>query len=59
MTANGEINFQHTEATFHQERDSRVATLSFIYRFGKPINGQQKRKDGGAGTEQNRVKGGN
>jgi hypothetical protein len=59
MTAIGEINFQHTEASFHQERDSRVATLSFIYRFGKPINGQQKRKDGGAGTEQNRVKGGN
>ena len=58
MKANGEINFQHTEATFHQERDSRVATISFSYRFGKPINSQQKRKTGGAGTESNRVKGG-
>ncbi len=59
MQAKGEINFQRTEATFQQQRDSRVATLSFGYRFGKPIKGQQKRKTGGAGTEQNRVKGGN
>ena len=57
MPANGEINFQRTEASFHQERDSRVVTLSFAYRFGKPIKGAQKRKTGGAGTEQNRVKG--
>lgn len=59
MRTNGEINFQRTEASFHQERDSRVVTLSFGYRFGKPINGQQKRKTGGAATEQKRVKGGN
>lgn len=56
MIANGEINFQRTEASFQQRRDSRVATISFAYRFGKPINGVQKRKTGGAGTEQNRVK---
>ncbi|MBC7937580.1 MAG: TonB-dependent receptor [Rhizobacter sp.] len=59
MRTNGEINFQRTEASFHQERDSRVVTLSIGYRFGKPIKGLQKRKTGGAGTEQNRVKGGN
>ncbi len=59
MTANGEINFQSTEASFRQQRDSRVVTISFGYRFGKPINGLQKRKTGGAGTEQNRVKGSN
>ena len=59
MVANGEINFQRTEATFRQQRDSRVVTLSFGYRFGKPIKGIQKRKTGGASTEQNRVKGGN
>ncbi|MEJ7588865.1 MAG: outer membrane beta-barrel family protein, partial [Ferruginibacter sp.] len=58
MVANGEINFQKTAATFRQERDSRVATLSFAYRFGKPIKGVQKRKTGGAGTEENRVKSG-
>lgn len=55
----GEINFQNTEARFRQYSDNRTVTLSFSYRFGKPIKGIQKRKTGGAGTEQNRVKGGN
>ncbi len=55
----GNINFQNTAATFSQQTDSRVATLSFTYRFGKPIKGLQKRKTGGAGDEQNRVKGSN
>ena len=59
MKAKGEINFQRTEATFQQQRDSRVATISFGYRFGKPFKGTPKRKTGGAGTEQNRVKGDN
>ena len=59
MKAKGNINFQRTEASFYQERDSRVATLSFGYRFGKPFKGITKRKTGGAGSEQNRVKGGN
>jgi iron complex outermembrane recepter protein len=59
MKTNGNINFQRTEASFYQERDSRVATLSFSYRFGKPIKGIPKRKTGGAGSEQNRVKGSN
>ncbi len=53
----GNINFQNTEAHFNQTGDNRVATLSFTYRFGKPIKGLQKRKTGGAGDEQNRVKG--
>ena len=55
----GNINFQSTEAYFHNSRDSRVATLTFIYRFGKPIKGVKTRKSGGAGDEQNRVKVGN
>jgi iron complex outermembrane recepter protein len=55
----GEINFQNTEARFRQYSDNRTATLSFTYRFGKPIKGLQKRKTGGAGTEQNRVKSAN
>lgn len=55
----GDINFQNTEARFRQHQDNRTATLSFSYRFGKPIKGLQKRKTGGAGTEQNRVKGAN
>ncbi len=56
MPVSGSIKFQRTEATFAQRNDSRVATISFVYRFGKPIKGAQKRQTGGAGTEQNRVK---
>ncbi len=59
MNPKGNINFQNTAATFSQTRDNRVGTLSFSYRFGKPIKGIQKRKTGGAGDEQNRVKSGN
>ncbi|MGF2413222.1 TonB-dependent receptor domain-containing protein [Ferruginibacter sp.] len=55
----GDINFQNTEASFKQYSDNRTATISFSYRFGKPIKGLQKRKTGGAGDEQNRVKGAN
>ena len=57
--AKGSINFQRTEATFENKRDSRVASISFTYRFGKPIKGpQNNRKKGGADDEQNRVKAG-
>ncbi|WP_462252833.1 TonB-dependent receptor domain-containing protein [Ferruginibacter sp.] len=59
MRPKGEINIQSTEASFRQQRDSRVVTLSLIYRFGKPIKGVKNRKSGGAGDEQNRVKGAN
>lgn len=53
----GHINFQNTEAYFENRRDSRVANLTFSYRFGKPIKDQrQRRKVGGADDEQNRVK---
>jgi hypothetical protein len=56
----GNINFQRTEAYFENRRDSRVGTLSFTYRFGKPIKDQPApRKNGGASDEQNRVKVGN
>ena len=58
MRPKGNINFQDTRATFSQRQDNRVATISFTYRFGKPIKGLQKRKTGGAGDEQKRVKGG-
>jgi hypothetical protein len=57
--AKGNINFQRTEASFKNKRDSRVASISFTYRFGKPIKGpQNNRKKGGADDEQNRVKAG-
>jgi iron complex outermembrane receptor protein len=57
--ARGNINFQNTEASFRERRDSRFVTLSYTYRFGKPIKGLPKRKTGGAGDEQDRIKGGN
>ncbi len=56
----GDISFQQTEAHFVNERDTRVAGVSFTYRFGKPLKGpQNNRKRGGADEEQNRVKMGN
>jgi hypothetical protein len=59
--AKGKIDFQQTQATFHNTRDSRQVSLTFTYRFGKPIQGQQNnRHTGGASEEANRVKtGGN
>jgi hypothetical protein len=56
----GDINFKETEARFRNSRDTRVANITFSYRFGKPIkstNGQ--RKKGGASDEENRVGAGN
>ena len=56
QVVHGNINFKATEATFVNSRDSRVANISFVYRFGKPIKGAQARKNiGGAGDEQKRV----
>lgn len=55
----GDINFQNTSAHFSNVRDSRQGTVSFVYRFGKPIKGMPQRRNGGAGDEQNRVKMGN
>ncbi len=55
----GNIDFQRTRAYFENFRDSRVAGVTFNYRFGKPMKTQQNRKTGGAEDEQNRVKTGN
>lgn len=56
----GYINFQQTEATFRNIRDSRQVSVTFSYRFGKPIKSPSRRRAGGAGEEESRVKtGGN
>jgi hypothetical protein len=55
----GQINFKNTEAHFVNSRDTRVANITFTYRFGKPLkdsNGQHKSNS--AGDEQNRVRSG-
>jgi iron complex outermembrane receptor protein len=57
----GSIDFQQTEATFHNSRDSRQLSLTFTYRFGQAIKGaQNNHHSGGADDESNRIKkGGN
>jgi iron complex outermembrane recepter protein len=57
----GTIDFQETEATFHNSRDSRQLSLTFTYRFGRIIQGARNRQhSGGADDESNRLKkGGN
>ncbi len=56
--ANGRINFSTTEASFINYHDSRVANLTFTYRFGKPLKATQPRHKSGADDEQSRVKAG-
>jgi hypothetical protein len=59
--ATGTIDFQQTQASFHNSRDSRQLSLTFTYRFGKVVQGaQNNRHSGGADDESNRLKkGGN
>jgi len=58
--AKGTIDFQQTQASFHNSRDSRQLSLSFTYRFGKAIKGPASRHQGGADDESSRLKkGGN
>ncbi len=54
----GTIRYSNIDAAFQQRRDSRQVALGFTYRFskGKMNSNGQKRKTGGAGDEQNRVK---
>ncbi|HWB94541.1 MAG TPA: TonB-dependent receptor [Puia sp.] len=55
--AHGYINFQQTEATFYNHRDSRVVSLTFTWNFGKPLKGMSgaNAHHNGAGEEENRV----
>ncbi len=52
----GYVNYQDIDVSIKNTRDSRAASVTFSYRFGKPIKNQQRRKTGGASDEQNRVK---
>lgn len=56
----GYINFQETDATFHNRRDSRMVAMTFTWNFGKPLKGMSNngRRNGGAGEEESRVKSG-
>ncbi|HVS97797.1 MAG TPA: outer membrane beta-barrel family protein, partial [Puia sp.] len=55
----GYINFQQTEATFQNRRDSRQVALTFSWNFGKPLKGMSNgRRHNGAGEEESRVRAG-
>jgi len=54
----GYINFQQTEATFRNLRDSRQVAMTFSWNFGKPFKGTGGRRQTGAGDEESRVKSG-
>ncbi|GAC1386970.1 MAG: hypothetical protein NVSMB45_16680 [Ginsengibacter sp.] len=53
---NGLISFQDIDAKVRENGYNRTATLTFTYRFGKPMKTQQRRHIGGASDEQNRIK---
>ncbi len=56
----GTVNYKDIDVYVNSRHDNRTASLTFTYRFGKPLQNQQRRKTGGASDEQGRVKtGGN
>ncbi|MEO6843685.1 MAG: outer membrane beta-barrel family protein [Ginsengibacter sp.] len=52
----GYVNYQDIDARIKNSWDSRTVSLTFSYRFGKPIKNQQQRRTGGASDEQSRIK---
>ncbi len=54
----GLTDFENSSEYFRVQWDTQVATLSFVYRFGKAMK-QPKRSGGGAADEMNRVGTGN
>ena len=52
----GSVNYQDIDVLLKNTRDSRTVSLTFAYRFGKPMQNQQRKKTGGASDEQSRVK---
>jgi hypothetical protein len=53
----GAVKYQDIDVYIKNLRDSRTVSLTFSYRFGKPIKNQQHRRTGGASDEENRIKG--
>lgn len=53
----GSVKYQDIDVKINSVNDSRRATLTFLYRFGKPIKNQpQRRRTGGTTDEENRIK---
>jgi hypothetical protein len=55
----GYVKYQAIDINIKNSWDSRRVSLTFSFRFGKPIQNQQRKKAGGATDEQSRVKSGN
>ncbi|MEO5781632.1 MAG: TonB-dependent receptor [Ginsengibacter sp.] len=53
----GSVKYQDIDVKIHSRQDSRRASLTFTYRFGKPIKNQPpRRRTGGTTDEENRIK---
>ncbi|MEO8720331.1 MAG: TonB-dependent receptor [Ginsengibacter sp.] len=52
----GSVNYHDIDVKIKNVRDSRTVSLTFSYRFGKPLKNQSHRKTGGASDEQSRIK---
>jgi len=56
VASRGIINdIPNATSTFYNFNDTRVATLSFTYSFGKAVNNPKKRETGSSESEQNRA----
>lgn len=51
----GAVNYQDIDVYIKNIRDSRTVSLTFSYRFGKPVKNQNQHRTG-ASDEQNRIK---
>jgi iron complex outermembrane receptor protein len=54
----GYARYSDVDVNLSSTRDSRQVSASFVYRFGKTNIAPARRRTGGAGDEQNRIKGG-
>lgn len=57
MGMDGGAKYSDVNVSIHSRRDTRQFNLSFTYRFGKSNIAPERKRSGGAGDEQNRVKG--
>lgn len=53
---NGDIRYQNVREHFNQSRETRVANISFTWRFGKQFSENRRRNNGGSSEEQQRVR---
>ena len=54
----GYVKYSDVDVKVASQRDSRQVNVSFVYRFGKTNIAPERRRNGGAGDEQSRVKSG-